>query len=274
MVFENKHKRKSAIITVVILMAILYYILNFGMHYLDPPEEYGVAINFGNYEIGSGEPTEIIPQKETSKVIEKEEVVKQEAIEIPSKKTEEDIIKDKTSKNVPIEENKIEEKKPEKKVIVKEVAVKKPTPKPSQETTNALQSLLNGNASDGKPKGEEDDKKLGVKGNKEGVVNASTYYGNAGSGSDGDYNLSGRKALLKPIKQPNCEEQGIVVVRIQVDKNGKVTEALAGVKGTTNSAPCLLKPAQEAALKTLWNADVNAPTKQIGTIIYKFSLSK
>ena len=35
-----------------------------------------------------------------------------------------------------------------------------------------------------------------------------------------------------------------------------------------------MKAAKEAALKTLWNADSNAPIKQVGTIIYVFSLSK
>ncbi|NDK18850.1 MAG: energy transducer TonB, partial [Zetaproteobacteria bacterium] len=49
--------------------------------------------------------------------------------------------------------------------------------------------------------------------------------------------------------------------------------ANAGVKGTTNSAPCLLKRAKDAALKTTWQPDSNAPLKQIGSIIYNFSLS-
>ena len=70
----------------------------------------------------------------------------------------------------------------------------------------------------------------------------------------------------------------IIVIKIGssllVDKKGNVIYALAGVKGTTNSAPCLLKPAKEAALRTKWNADSNASLKQVGTIIYKFSLTK
>jgi len=36
----------------------------------------------------------------------------------------------------------------------------------------------------------------------------------------------------------------------------------------------LLKPAKEAALRTKWNADSKASLKQVGTIIYKFSLTK
>ena len=64
------------------------------------------------------------------------------------------------------------------------------------------------------------------------------------------------------------------MVSIEVDKNGKVIKAVPGIKGSTNTAPCLLGPAKQAALQTKWNADGEAPSKQKGTIIYKFSLSK
>jgi len=47
-VLDTKHKRKSAIITVFILLMLLFVMFNFGMRYLDPPEEYGLAINFGD----------------------------------------------------------------------------------------------------------------------------------------------------------------------------------------------------------------------------------
>lgn len=70
---ETKHKRKSAIITTIILSLILIGIFNFGMQYLDPPEEYGVAINFGDSNVGSGEP--IVKPKATPKVNKVEEKV-------------------------------------------------------------------------------------------------------------------------------------------------------------------------------------------------------
>jgi hypothetical protein len=137
-----------------------------------------------------------------------------------------------------------------------------------------LNNLLKGNATNGKPKGQGDDAFKGVKGKKDGDPTASKYYGNTGNGFGGNYNLAGRKALSKPKEQPNCEEEGIVVVRITVAKNGKVISAIAGVKGTTNTVACLLRPARLAALKTKWNPDNDAPKIQTGTIIYKFSLSE
>ncbi|MGJ8745664.1 energy transducer TonB family protein [Polaribacter sp.] len=276
-ILETKHKRKSAVITAIILMLLVFGIFNYGMTYLDPPEEYGLAINFGNSEVGSGEPVENVKKTVAPKVVEKQEVVEEkEVIETPKEIIKEEIITDDTSKDVPVVEKKKEVKKPVKEVVKKEIPKEKPkpTPKPSKENQDALNNLLNGNSSDGKPQGEGDDDKPGVKGNENGDPNSNKYYGNTGSGSGGNYNLAGRKALSKPIEKPNCQEEGIVVVRIQVDKNGRVINAVAGVKGSTNTAACLLKPAKEAALRTTWNADSKAPTKQTGTIIYKFTLSK
>lgn len=273
-VLDTKHKRKSAAITIVILLFLLFVIFNYGMQYLDPPEEYGLAINFGNSEIGSGEPVVKTKKVSTSKVNEKQEVV-QEVKETLKEIIKEEIITDDITKDVPVVEKVKEVKKePVKEVVKKEIPKEKPKPKPSKETTDALNSLLNGDSNNGEPKGEGDDKNEGVKGNVNGDADSNKYYGNTGSGSGGNYNLAGRKALSKPKKQPDCQEEGIVVVRIQVDKTGKVIYALPGVKGTTNSADCLLKPAREAALNTTWNVDDNAPSKQTGTIIYKFSLSK
>jgi len=273
-VLDTKHKRKSAVITAIILLLLIFGIFNYGMQYLDPPEEYGLAINFGDSNFGAGEPVQKTKKAPTSKVVEKQELV-EEVKETPKEIIEEEIITSDASKDVPVVEKVKEVKKePVKEVVEKEIPKEKEKPKPSKETTDALNSLLNGNASDGQPKAEGDDVKEGVKGNEKGDANANRYYGNMGSGADGNYNLAGRKALSKPKKQPDCQEEGVVVVRITVDKNGKVISATAGVKGTTNRAACLLKPAKEAALNTKWNADRNAPSEQTGTIIYKFSLIK
>ena len=272
-IFETEHKRKSAIITAVILMLLIVGVFNFGMQYLDPPIEYGLAINFGNSEVGSGEPVEKTISQSTPEKLQ-EEVVEEPVKETPQETVQEEVITSETAKEVPVIEKSTKKKEVVKETPKKVILKKKPKPTPSKETTDALNSLLNGTSKDGATKGEGDDNKSGVKGNEKGDPNSSKYYGNSGSGSGGNYNLKGRTALSKPIRKPDCQEEGTVVVSIEVDQNGKVTKAIAGVKGSTNTAACLLKPAKEAALKTKWNAALNAPSKQRGTIIYKFSLSK
>ena len=273
-VLDTQHKRKSATITAVILILFILGIFNFGMQYLDPPEEYGVAINFGDMNVGSG-----VSVLKSQKTTPKEEV-KTPAVTSPLKVVTketlvEKIITEETTKEFPIV-GKVAEEKP---TLVEDV-VKKETPKvvtkpkPSKESLDALNKLLNGNSSDGKSKGEGDAAVDGLKGDKDGEPISSKYYGNKGSAAGGNYNLAGRKALSTPKKQPDCQEEGVVVVRITVAKNGKVVSAIPGVKGSTNTAPCLLKPAKEAALSTIWNSDGAALEIQTGTIIYKFSLSK
>ena len=61
---------------------------------------------------------------------------------------------------------------------------------------------------------------------------------------------------------------------IVVNQNGNVIEALPGVKGTTNTAQCLLEPAKKIALSHKWQPDPNAPTKQIGFVKVNFNLGQ
>ncbi|KRP28493.1 MAG: energy transducer TonB [Cryomorphaceae bacterium BACL22 MAG-120619-bin32] len=272
-ILDTKHKRKSAAITTLLVSLLVFVVFNFGMNYIDPPEEYGLAVNLGDLNVGFGEPVidseqNPIPNEEKKTIDKVEEEVKESSKEVIQEK----IISDETSKEVMVVQKKEIKTAPVKEVVKKEVQKEEPK-KPSKEAQDALNSLLNANSTNGKQKGEGDDTKDGVKGNEKGDPNSSKYYGNTGV-DGGNYNLSGRKALEKPIEQPDCQEEGTVVVRIEVDKNGKVINATPGVKGSTNTAECLLKPAKEAALRTVWNADSNAPAKQIGTIIYKFTLSK
>jgi outer membrane biosynthesis protein TonB len=271
---ETKHKKKSAIITALILGLIMVGVFNFGMQYLDPPDEYGVAINFGDSNVGNGDPvvkTKANPtvKKAEKQVEEKEEVVPKETIkdEVITQDTKEAPVLEKPDKKK-IEKPKVDEEK-----IVEPKVVPKPK-KPSQKTQDLLNNLLKGNSKDGENKGEGNDDNSGLKGDKKGDPKSTKYYGNNGSGGDKNYNLAGRNALSKPIEKPDCNEEGLVVVSIEVDNSGKVIKATAGVKGSTNTAKCLLDPAKSAALKTKWNMDPNAPNKQRGTIVYRFSLSE
>lgn len=274
---ETKHQRKSAVITVVLMTSILMLMLFFGMRYMDPPEEYGVAINFGTSDFGSGPPKVQETVKSSPEPAKpKQEVTKKQ--EIPVEKIEEEVITQNTEEAPVIQKKEVVKKAvpvPQEKPKEVEKPVVKEAPKPSKETENALSNLLNGNKSDGDPaKGEGDDAISGLKGNELGDPNSSKYYGNGGSGEGGNYDLGGRSPLTRPVIKPDCNEEGIVVVKIEVDKLGNVVKATAGVKGSTNTSPCLLKPAKEAALRTKWNADGEAPSKQVGYIKYNFSLSE
>ena len=271
MIFKTSYQKQSAVITFIVMIFVMLILFFCGLQYLDPPEEYGVAINFGTSDIGFGAP-KLNKTIESSPVSNKAEIVKEE---VETKTVEEKVItqvdvdapvikstKKNTEKTVKAIKKKVEEKKEKKK------------PTPNKETQNALNNLF-GNPSKGEvAEGEGDDAMQGVKGNTSGDPNSDKYYGNDGLGGEGNYLLKGRRTLSKPIRKPDCNEEGIVVVKIEVDRNGKVISAVPGAKGTTNSSPCLFEPAKAAALSTQWNPDGNAPNRQIGLIRYKFILSE
>jgi periplasmic protein TonB len=275
------HQRKAALLTSILMGLLFVGIFFFGMTYMDPPEEYGVAINFGTSDVGNG------PQKvqETIKSAPEQEEIAEEQTEAEPEVVEEVVeeVLTQDTEEAPVvtkEKPKAEPvKETPKEVIEKPKPVQnpkpKPKPKPSKATQDALSNLLNGNPSEGEnTSGEGDDAQSGLKGKEKGDPSSSKYYGNTGSGGDGNYNLSGRNPLSRPIVNPTCNEEGIVAVSIQVDTSGRVVKATPGVKGTTNTAPCLLAPAKAAALQTRWNADKNAPSQQTGVIIYHFTLSE
>ncbi len=321
---DTKHKKKSATITTVIGVLILILIFTFGLTYFDPPKEFGIAVNFGTTDFGSGnvqpkealKPAEQEPQTEEEVVEEKviedqiiEDDVVEEEVEASTTPNEaaEDVITQNNEEAIAIKKqeeakkkeadrlkeverlkkeedrlNKEAKRKAEKKAEIerkKIEAEQKRIEKEKQEKAAKRKKLdaLMGGFSDGDGKasgGEGNDNKPGDKGKKNGDPNASGYYATGGGGTGGNYRLGNRKAISKPKPIYDCNEEGKVYVGISVDKTGKVFAAQAGVKGTTNSAPCLLTKAKEAALKTKFNSDSNAPSKQVGIIIYNFSLSE
>ena len=276
LVREVKHKRASAIITAVILLLFVFVICNFGMQYLDPPEEYGLVVNVGSSEVGNRMPVQKNKKNSTSNLVQNKALVKDEVVEapkeVPREVPKESLLTDDTVKEVPTVEKETEDEEP----LVAEIVQKKKVtqPKVAKATQDALRSLLEGASATESSDEEGGIDNPGVKGSDKGDATSLESQGNSANGFNMNYNLAGRKVLSTPKEQPNCQEEGRVVVRVQVDNNGNVIAALAGVKGTTNSAPCLLKPAKEAALRTQWNADLAAPSKQVGTIIYTFSLIK
>lgn len=288
MILETEHEKKSFAITTAffILLFLLLLLMKLSVDPIPDEIEGGggggeIAINFGNSEVGSGKNYQSkdlsnpvakkVPVKTVSQV---EKVLTQETAEAPVISQTKNTVKIVTPKPV-----------------VKEV------PKPSKSTSDALSSLLNGS----NKSGDGDDKTGGNKGKLNGDPNARGYNGGGGSGNgsgggngsgtglgsgsgygngsgsgngNGNYQLGNRKALNKPEPRYICNEQGTVVVQIAVDQNGKVVSANPGVKGTTNTAKCLLDQAKIAAMNTKWQSDDTAPSTQIGKIIYNFKLTQ
>lgn len=291
---ENKNKRKSLIITSILYMLMILLLAFAGLKYLDPPPESGIAINFGTTDAGSGdveteqevktspqtatpEPTPT-PANTSESQESMEDVATQETEDAPviedEKKEEETEETQDEPEEQPVEEvEEPEEETPEPEEPVEEA---EPDPQPDENVKNTMSNLFSGEENDGETdQGDGDTNQAGNQGDPDGDPNSSSYYGQGvGLDGDGNYKLGGRKALTKTKYVQDCNETGVVVVRIEVNKQGEVIRAKAGVQGTSNSSRCLLEPAERAARNTKFNPDSKAPSTQVGYITYEFRLSE
>ncbi len=114
----------------------------------------------------------------------------------------------------------------------------------------------------------------GNQGSPSGSVESTNRGEGTGLGNNGiSYDLAGRGVQSLPLPVYNYQEEGKVVVEVQVDRNGNVTRATQ-TKGTTTYEKYLIDAAIEAAKKAKFEAaDPNAANIQIGTITYNFKLN-
>lgn len=298
---DTRHKKKSFTLTTLLLSVLLLLLFYIGLTYLDPPEESGIAVNFGTMEFGSGkvQPKQKIKSEplDIPKPPEEPEQVQEEVKEVLEEKvTEEEVVKEQPTEKVLTQESeesiKIKQQEEAKrKADAVAAKAKAEAERKAQEKRDAeerlkqeqeakkkkLDAMMGGiGKSDGTESGSEgDDNKAGDKGQPDGDPYATSYYGAPGNGGGtGGYGLKGRSLVTKGKVQQECNEDGRVVVKIVVDRNGKVIKATPGVKGTTNNAQCLLEPARKTAFMHKWNLDSNAPSQQIGFVVVNFKLGQ
>ena len=146
-----------------------------------------------------------------------------------------------------------------------------------EEKKRKLDNLIGGvkNSDGNTDGGEGSDSQGGNKGQLDGDPYAPSYFGGSGPGKGGvGYGLGGRGRPSKKIYKQECNEYGLVVVRIEVNRQGKVIKAEPGIRGTTNTHPCLLGPAKKIALSHKWPADADAPTTQVGFVSINFDVGQ
>jgi len=264
---ETKHEKKAFTIATAIVTLLLLLAIFFGLSYMDPPPENGIAINFGNVDEGMGndnspELTKSSPTPDQSTpppTFAQEQVITQDDLEA-------EVIKATKVKTKPQKPTETEVKKP--------VEAKVEPKKPSQQTSDALSNLLNGPKQEGTTnQSDGNGKKPGNQGALDGSIYANSYFGSGGSGTNGGgkgWGLAGRNLAGSGKVLQECNDEGTIVVQITVNRQGGVTETAFSAKGSTSTSSCLKKAAFETAKKYRWNPDSNAPEKQIGFIVVNF----
>ena len=280
---DTPHKKKSAVLTTVLgcLLLLLFFVL--GLTYFDPPISYGMEVNFGTLAQGRGD---IQPQKPIQKSVPQEEQPQElpekretSPPEVKTKEVQESVL---TEKESPVVIPKDEAKKPiqepisESKEPSTTPPVEKEVPKVSEATKSVVSNLLKRQPETSEEnQGEGDDIEQGDKGKIEGNPYSSSYYNTVGLGGEGKgYGLNGRNLRSNGKVVQECNQEGTVVVRITVNNQGEVVQAEPGVKGSTNTHPCLLEPARITAFLHQWFPDNNAPAEQIGFVVIQFKLGE
>ena len=247
---EKKDRGIAAVGTIVVhalIILVLFFII---MPTVDLQGEEGVEVDLGMMDQGMGNiqpekpaiPMAAQPQQQPSQS--KEEIATQNDDEAPS------LEKPKNTK--PKQEKPAEEPKP----TVNQRALFKGSNNPQAGGSEGIT---------GQP---------GDQGKPNGLAGVRQYEGNGGKGNGTGYDLGGRGA--KSLHRPNDDfsEEGIVVVDIWVDRQGKVTRAEVATKGTTVINSDMRQKAKQAALRSSFASDPNAPEEQHGTITYTFVINQ
>lgn len=276
--------------TIIIHLGIFLLLITLAFAAPPPPEsEEGIMVNFGTDETGMGmiEPSPPAVQEETvppppsaSAVKQKEEaLLAQTTEEAPVVKKVDPEAEKKRLEKIEADKKYREQIRAERIVKAQEEAERKRIEAEQQRQTditnrtkNALANSKNAGTSS---TGEGIAGGPGNQGVPTGSVDSKVRGPGGGSGTGGQgvsYNLQGRGVQKLPTPEYKRQEGGRVVVEVSVDQQGKVVQAIPGIKGSTTLDEYLLKVAKDAAMGAQFEVKRDAPAIQKGTITYNFIL--
>ena len=258
---KEKKDRTIAAVGTILVHALIVLALFF-MAFRTPlplPGEEGVEVDLGMYNQGMGQvqpekpaiPQQSNPPKphdnQSSKS--KDDIVTQDTEEAPSLKTE-------------------KKKDPKEETVTKPKEQTEQPQETAQPTVNP-KALFKGTdkSQDGGSEGITG--QPGDQGNPNGLAGVKKYDGQGGQGNGPGYDLGGRGATTLQRPPREFPEEGHIVVEIWVDRQGNVVRT--GIaKGTDITNTEMRNMAMDAAKRSKFAPDPNAPEEQKGTITYTF----
>lgn len=298
---DNDSKIAGTIGTIVVHALLLLLLIFTGIIPNIPETEQGLTVNYGtDMNIGDGlyEPA---PQSAIEdQLVEQPKVEPVQPVSPPPAPAEPDIVeeeletqdieesleikkaKEEAEKKRKEEEKRKSEEKRKAEEEAKRIAEekrkaeekKKAEEAKKQQIANALKGAFStsGQSSNTSSTGQGNTGIAGNKGDLSGSANSNSYEG-GGNGNGHSYSLGGRSILGGlPTPQYNRNEEGVIVVSIEVNPAGTVVSAKAGALGTTIIDASLRKEAERAAMKAKFNA-IGGTTLQSGTITYRYKLN-
>jgi len=253
---EKKDRIKAAVLAFFSFAGVVvacFFLVAFTKS-IPPPGEQFVAVGFADV----GDAAEATGEVES---------------EVPSE-TVEEVVQPEVSQSEPVEASVAEEvvTQAESEVAVPTTpeSVKEPDPEPEPERTvdsrlsNAFSALAQSGGG-----GSEGASEQGT-GN-EGAENAKIDGRGVVSGDDGDFDLDGGSIVGRPIQNETPRKEGVVRVKILVDKYGKVTTATYDGAGSNTADSELIEMACRAARTTTWTENLARPIRS-GFVTIRFEL--
>jgi len=255
---ERKERRKAAVfstVTYVSIIAACLFLVAF-QEITPPPGDQYIAVgmaDFGNVEEAGGDRETEMPSEQVEEVIEQEvsESTVEEVAPVETVETQE------TSEvDLPTQEEVVE--------TPTEVEDPDPDPQIDQDLANAFNVFNNsgGGGSEGQQQG------VGNSGADDGKIEGAGVV--SGEDIEGAL-LDGGKMIGDPTLDRKPTEEGIVQMRVYVDKAGRVVEAKYDPENSTTSSNRLVQLAREAAMTATFESDPLQPTR-IGWIRFNFKL--
>ena len=278
--------------TVIFHLLLLLFMLLFGIKALLPQEEEGLSVNYGTDDTGSGlfepapqsaieeylvdEPAPLpapepspsqaelqTPDIEESLKIKQEEedarkkAEEQERLEAERRAEEERLRREEEERQRKLAEQRKREETQRKKAMAAGKSAFSSTGKGSSGSKAQSQGISAFGGNQGKP---------------EGTAESNNYTG-GGTGSGHSWGLNGR-TISGRLPEPayNKNEEGVIVVSIEVDGKGNVISAKAGAAGTTIGDATMRRNAEQAAMKAKFNG-IDEDIIQSGTITYRYKLN-
>ncbi len=244
---DDSEGRKWGIISVALYFALCAALMFVTYRISLPEPSLGILVDFGTTDTGFGDTDLANSQLDTRPVSQQRQNRLTDPVMTTEDPTAPEVVTEQRPQTQPVRQ--VEESVPQ-----REVNQRALFPGRTEGSTAASQGTAGG---------------LGNQGSEEGGPNGSDSAG--GSGVSG-FSLSGRY-LVTPVPKPEYvgNEQGRVVIRITVDREGKVTSADYEQTGSTTNHGDLVREARKAALKARFTASDN--DIQTGTITYIFKLN-
>ncbi len=237
---EKKNKRTAAIVSAVVhSLLLLVFLFVMAWREPDPPlPEYGIELNFGLSEVGSGEIQPEIEANESESEEEaapeeeaQEEVDIEEEVVEPTEATSEPIVEESTD-NVQESPDVVEKKVEE--VIEEPVVEEKPNKEPKKEEVKEEkveevkqpENGADGNEGEAESKQQanqgDDTNEVGDKGNEQGTLDSRALYGKPGGRDGSALDMTGWIWDFKPKPNDQSSENGRIVFEVKIDDQGEI----------------------------------------------------